>query len=160
MFFTHTQLLRTQIYKSLGRPDEAVLHLSWAAELDPKGATNLVKAAIDRQQLPGDDEDEDEDEGDDAGADNGAEQDEQADDDEREQADGSAAEYSGGPVDDDLNEAHADSDDDAAMAAALASSGLEYDDDAQMAAVLAMYGDGDASGGEMDGSFGSSMSPA
>ena len=48
--------LMGKVFKKLGQHDNAMMYLSWAMDLDPKGSNNLIKEAIDKHQLP---EDED-----------------------------------------------------------------------------------------------------
>eukprot|EP00040_Diaphanoeca_grandis_P018687 m.98309 g.98309 ORF g.98309 m.98309 type:complete len:737 (-) comp27050_c1_seq1:33-2243(-) len=46
--------LMGKIYRKIGEHDTAMMHLSWAIDLDPKGSNNLLKEAIDNHQ-PDDD---------------------------------------------------------------------------------------------------------
>lgn len=55
-------LLR-KVYKKLRKNHLAVISFSWAMELDPKGANNQIKEAIDKQNLPDDDEQSEEETG-------------------------------------------------------------------------------------------------
>eukprot|EP00051_Salpingoeca_urceolata_P021552 m.339681 g.339681 ORF g.339681 m.339681 type:complete len:718 (-) comp19820_c0_seq7:2428-4581(-) len=60
--------LTGKVYKKMGQHDQALIHFSWAMDLDPKGSTNLIKDAIDQHQvedegLSGDEEEDDEHEG-------------------------------------------------------------------------------------------------
>lgn len=48
--------LMGKVFKKLGQHDNAMIHLSWAMDLDPKGSNNLIKEAIDKHQLPEDEE--------------------------------------------------------------------------------------------------------
>ena len=43
-----------QVYKKLGELHLAQMHFSWAVDLDPKGANNQIKEAVDRRYLPDD----------------------------------------------------------------------------------------------------------
>lgn len=63
--FTHIRLaslystpvyptLVTQVYKKLGQTHLALMNFSWAMDLDPKGANNQIKEAIDKRYLPED----------------------------------------------------------------------------------------------------------
>lgn len=45
-----------QVYKKLGQNHLAQMNFSWAIDLDPKGANNQIKEAINKRYLP-DDED-------------------------------------------------------------------------------------------------------
>lgn len=45
-----------KVYKKLKQNHMAVISFSWAMDLDPKGANNQIKEAIDKQHLPDDDE--------------------------------------------------------------------------------------------------------
>ncbi|XP_043911114.1 cell division cycle protein 27 homolog [Protopterus annectens] len=45
-----------KVYKKLGQTHLALMNFSWAMDLDPKGANNQIKEAIDKRYLP-DDED-------------------------------------------------------------------------------------------------------
>lgn len=44
------------MYKKLGQTHLAQMNFSWAIDLDPKGANNQIKDAIDKRYLPDDDE--------------------------------------------------------------------------------------------------------
>ena len=46
----------TQVYKKLGQTHLALMNFSWAMDLDPKGANNQIKEAIDKRYLPDDEE--------------------------------------------------------------------------------------------------------
>lgn len=43
-----------QVYKKLGQTHLALMNFSWAMDLDPKGANNQIKEAIDKRYLPDD----------------------------------------------------------------------------------------------------------
>lgn len=43
-----------QVYKKLGQTHLALMNFSWAMDLDPKGANNQIKEAIDKRYLPED----------------------------------------------------------------------------------------------------------
>ena len=45
-----------QVYKKLGQTHLALANFSWALDLDPKGANNQIKEALDKRYLPDDDE--------------------------------------------------------------------------------------------------------
>ncbi|XP_015678739.1 cell division cycle protein 27 homolog [Protobothrops mucrosquamatus] len=45
-----------KVYKKLGQTHLALMNFSWAMDLDPKGANNQIKEAIDKQYLPDDEE--------------------------------------------------------------------------------------------------------
>uniref|UniRef100_S4RD56 Cell division cycle protein 27 homolog n=1 Tax=Petromyzon marinus TaxID=7757 RepID=S4RD56_PETMA len=45
-----------KVYKKLGQGHLALMNFSWAMDLDPKGANNQIKEAIDKRYLPDDDE--------------------------------------------------------------------------------------------------------
>uniref|UniRef100_A0A8C9V143 Cell division cycle protein 27 homolog n=1 Tax=Scleropages formosus TaxID=113540 RepID=A0A8C9V143_SCLFO len=45
-----------KVYKKLGQTHLALMNFSWAMDLDPKGANNQIKEAIDKRYLPDDDE--------------------------------------------------------------------------------------------------------
>lgn len=45
-----------QVYKKLGQTHLALMNFSWAMDLDPKGANNQIKEAIDKRYLPDDEE--------------------------------------------------------------------------------------------------------
>ncbi|XP_039273316.1 cell division cycle protein 27 homolog [Styela clava] len=47
-----------KVYKKLKQNHLAVISFSWAMDLDPKGANNQIKEAIDKQHLPDDEEDD------------------------------------------------------------------------------------------------------
>ena len=49
-------LLCFQVYKKLGQTHLALANFSWALDLDPKGANNQIKEALDKRYLPDDDE--------------------------------------------------------------------------------------------------------
>jgi len=42
------------VYKKLGQTHLALMNFSWAMDLDPKGANNQIKEAIDKRYLPED----------------------------------------------------------------------------------------------------------
>lgn len=44
------------MYKKLGESHLAQMNFSWAIDLDPKGANNQIKEAIDKRYLPDDDD--------------------------------------------------------------------------------------------------------
>lgn len=44
------------MYKKLGEVHLAQMNFSWAVDLDPKGANNQIKEAIDKRYLPDDDD--------------------------------------------------------------------------------------------------------
>ncbi len=44
------------MYKKLGQTHLALANFSWALDLDPKGANNQIKEALDKRYLPDDDE--------------------------------------------------------------------------------------------------------
>ncbi|CAL1589169.1 unnamed protein product [Knipowitschia caucasica] len=44
-----------KVYKKLGHTHLALMNFSWAMDLDPKGANNQIKEAIDKRYLPDDD---------------------------------------------------------------------------------------------------------
>ena len=44
------------MYKQLGESHQAQMYFSWAVDLDPKGANNQIKEAIDKRYLPDDDD--------------------------------------------------------------------------------------------------------
>lgn len=44
------------MYKKLGQTHLAQMNFSWAIDLDPKGANNQIKDAIDKRYLPDDDD--------------------------------------------------------------------------------------------------------
>ncbi|MBN3293624.1 CDC27 protein, partial [Polypterus senegalus] len=44
------------VYKKLGQTHLALMNFSWAMDLDPKGANNQIKEAIDKRYLPDDEE--------------------------------------------------------------------------------------------------------
>lgn len=44
----------SQVYKKLGQTHLALMNFSWAMDLDPKGANNQIKEAIDKRYLPED----------------------------------------------------------------------------------------------------------
>lgn len=46
--------LTPQVYKKLGQTHLALMNFSWAMDLDPKGANNTIKEAIDKRYLPED----------------------------------------------------------------------------------------------------------
>lgn len=46
----------SQVYKKLGQTHLALMNFSWAMDLDPKGANNQIKEAIDKRYLPDDEE--------------------------------------------------------------------------------------------------------
>ena len=48
--------LMSKIYKKMGHEDKATFHSAWAADLDPKGSNTMIKEAIERHQLPEDDD--------------------------------------------------------------------------------------------------------
>lgn len=48
--------LAGKVYKKLGEVDLAQMHFSWAVDLDPKGANNQIKEAVDKRYLPDDDD--------------------------------------------------------------------------------------------------------
>ncbi|TNN28753.1 Cell division cycle protein 27 [Liparis tanakae] len=43
-----------KVYKKLGQTHLALMNFSWAMDLDPKGANNQIKEAIDKRYLPED----------------------------------------------------------------------------------------------------------
>lgn len=45
-----------QVYKKLGQNHLAQMNFSWAIDLDPKGANNQIKEAINKRYLPDDDD--------------------------------------------------------------------------------------------------------
>uniref|UniRef100_A0A8C5PSC2 Cell division cycle protein 27 homolog n=1 Tax=Leptobrachium leishanense TaxID=445787 RepID=A0A8C5PSC2_9ANUR len=45
-----------KVYKKLGQTHLALMNFSWAMDLDPKGANNQIKEAIDKRYLPEDEE--------------------------------------------------------------------------------------------------------
>ncbi|XP_072034450.1 cell division cycle protein 27 homolog [Amphiura filiformis] len=45
-----------KVYKKLGQTHLALANFSWALDLDPKGANNQIKEALDKRYLPDDDE--------------------------------------------------------------------------------------------------------
>ncbi|TRY96510.1 hypothetical protein DNTS_031548 [Danionella cerebrum] len=45
-----------KVFKKLGQTHLALMNFSWAMDLDPKGANNQIKEAIDKRYLPDDDE--------------------------------------------------------------------------------------------------------
>uniref|UniRef100_A0A2K6LWM8 Cell division cycle protein 27 homolog n=1 Tax=Rhinopithecus bieti TaxID=61621 RepID=A0A2K6LWM8_RHIBE len=45
-----------KVYKKLGQTHLALMNFSWAMDLDPKGANNQIKEAIDKHYLPDDEE--------------------------------------------------------------------------------------------------------
>ncbi|XP_030779084.1 cell division cycle protein 27 homolog isoform X5 [Rhinopithecus roxellana] len=45
-----------KVYKKLGQTHLALMNFSWAMDLDPKGANNQIKEAIDKRYLPDDEE--------------------------------------------------------------------------------------------------------
>ncbi|NXH21485.1 CDC27 protein, partial [Bucco capensis] len=45
-----------KVYKKLGHTHLALMNFSWAMDLDPKGANNQIKEAIDKRYLPDDEE--------------------------------------------------------------------------------------------------------
>lgn len=45
-----------QVHKKLGNAHASMLNFSWATDLDPKGANNHIKEAIDRRYINDDDE--------------------------------------------------------------------------------------------------------
>lgn len=47
-------ILPRQVYKKLGQTHLALMNFSWAMDLDPKGANNQIKEAIDKRYLPED----------------------------------------------------------------------------------------------------------
>lgn len=49
-----TPPLHAQVYKKLGQTHLALMNFSWAMDLDPKGANNQIKEAIDKRYLPED----------------------------------------------------------------------------------------------------------
>lgn len=49
-------ILCSKVHKKLGQTHLAQMNFSWAIDLDPKGANNQIKDAIDKRYLP-DDED-------------------------------------------------------------------------------------------------------
>ncbi|XP_028393354.1 cell division cycle protein 27 homolog [Dendronephthya gigantea] len=48
--------LMGKAYKKLGDNHQAQMHFSWAVDLDPKGANNQIKEAVDKRYLPEDDD--------------------------------------------------------------------------------------------------------
>lgn len=46
-----------QVHKRLGNAHLSMLNFSWATDLDPKGANNHIKEAIDRRYITDEDED-------------------------------------------------------------------------------------------------------
>ena len=44
------------MYKKLGESHQAQMYFSWAVDLDPKGANNQIKEAVDKRYLPDDDD--------------------------------------------------------------------------------------------------------
>ncbi|ERE89393.1 putative cell division cycle protein 27 isoform 1 [Cricetulus griseus] len=48
--------LTGKVYKKLGQTHLALMNFSWAMDLDPKGANNQIKEAIDKRYLPDDEE--------------------------------------------------------------------------------------------------------
>ena len=52
----HSLFLVFQVYKKLGEIHLAQMHFSWAVDLDPKGANNQIKEAVDKRYLPDDDD--------------------------------------------------------------------------------------------------------
>ena len=46
-----------KIYKRMGLANKAFMYYSWAMDLDPKGTNNMIKEAIDKHQLPDDEDD-------------------------------------------------------------------------------------------------------
>ena len=52
----HDCLCILQVYKKLGENHQAQMYFSWAVDLDPKGANNQIKEAIDKRYLPEDDD--------------------------------------------------------------------------------------------------------
>ncbi|XP_035661113.1 cell division cycle protein 27 homolog [Branchiostoma floridae] len=48
--------LMGKVYKKLGQTHLALMNFSWAMDLDPKGANNQIKEAIDKRYLPEDDD--------------------------------------------------------------------------------------------------------
>ncbi|XP_046860026.1 cell division cycle protein 27 homolog [Xenia sp. Carnegie-2017] len=44
-----------KVYKKLGESHKAQMYFSWAVDLDPKGANNQIKEAVDKRYLPDDD---------------------------------------------------------------------------------------------------------
>lgn len=46
----------SQVYKKLGENHLAQMNFSWAIDLDPKGANNQIKEAINKRYLPDDDD--------------------------------------------------------------------------------------------------------
>ena len=57
MHFVYLQCAKFfQVYKKLGQNHLAQMNFSWAIDLDPKGANNQIKEAINKRYLP-DDED-------------------------------------------------------------------------------------------------------
>lgn len=51
---TPPPLTASQVYKKLGQTHLALMNFSWAMDLDPKGANNQIKEAIDKRYLPED----------------------------------------------------------------------------------------------------------
>ena len=49
-------LLRSQVHKKLGNTHLALMNFSWAMDLDPKGANNNIKEAIDKRYVTDEDE--------------------------------------------------------------------------------------------------------
>jgi anaphase-promoting complex subunit 3 len=45
-----------KVHKKLGQTHLAQMNFSWAIDLDPKGANNQIKDAIDKRYLPDDDD--------------------------------------------------------------------------------------------------------
>lgn len=50
----HVCAFACQVYKKLGQTHLALMNFSWAMDLDPKGANNQIKEAIDKRYLPED----------------------------------------------------------------------------------------------------------
>ncbi|XP_071943025.1 cell division cycle protein 27 homolog [Antedon mediterranea] len=48
--------LMGKVYKKLGQTHLALMNFSWATDLDPKGANNQIKEAIDKRYLPDEDD--------------------------------------------------------------------------------------------------------
>lgn len=49
-------IVHSKVYKKLGQTHLAQMNFSWAIDLDPKGANNQIKDAIDKRYLPDDDD--------------------------------------------------------------------------------------------------------
>lgn len=56
LYSADLEFFSPQVYKKLGQTHLALMNFSWAMDLDPKGANNQIKEAIDKRYLPDDEE--------------------------------------------------------------------------------------------------------